>query len=242
VLATAIIGTGATVAMHRAPGPLLGGAIIAGTLAAVLGVRRGAVYQLIPVPALAYMVGALAAGLLRQQNAGPSRSGLAVSATQWIAGGFVTMAIATVLAVAVTVIRWLMSRRAGGPGPSRDREPEPLASDRPTSRTVFPSAPDTGSWRARPTPPRPDPGAEPPSWPWPEEPVPRSKRAARRDPAPPTEPFFRANKSSSRALPPAQPRSPSPGRSPRPEPPSRPGPPSFGTPRDLARAEPSGQR
>jgi hypothetical protein len=254
VLAAAVIGTGVTVAMHHDPGYLLGGAVIAGTLAAVLAVRRDAVYQLIPVPALAYLVGALAAGLMHEQNAGPSPSGLAVSATQWVAGGFVTMAVATGLAVAVTVIRWQLNRRGGNPGRPAQPEPEPLDPDRPTSRTVFPSGPETGSWRARPK-PRPASGPEPPSWPWPEEPVSRNKRAGRREPAPPTEPFFRPRSPSQpdtgsrprtppqadpgsrprpQPDPPSRPRSPSRADPPtRADPASRPGPPSFGAPRDL---------
>ena len=129
VIAAAVIGTAVTVATHHAPGYLLGGFVVAGTLAAALAVRPRAVYLLIPVPALAYMVGALTAGLIHQQSAGPGSSGLTVSAAQWIADGFVTMAAATALAAAITVIRWLGAQkrqacrgtaraRAGVPGPA----------------------------------------------------------------------------------------------------------------------------
>ena len=210
VLAAAVAGTGATIAMHRDPGSLLGGAVIAGTFTAALAVRREAVYQLIPVPALAYIVGALTAGLMLEQNAGPSRSGLAVSATQWVAGGFVIMTAATAVAAVITVIRWLMNRHAAtGPPP----EPEPLAANRLTRRPVPSPDPWTGSL-SRPEPqPTSAPRREPAFRPRPQEPAPRPRRAPWREPPPPVEPF--------------SPRSPS-----WPEPPARPGPPSFGAPRD----------
>ncbi|MGA2830942.1 MAG: DUF6542 domain-containing protein, partial [Streptosporangiaceae bacterium] len=150
VLAAAVIGTGVTVAMHRDPGYLLEGAVIVGTLIATLAVRWNAVYQLIPAPALTYLAGALAAGLLQVQSTGSSRSGLAVMATQWIAGGFVAMAAATAVAIVVTVIRWLMNRHGGTP--RRLPEPEPPASDRPSSQTGFATGPETGPWSARPRP------------------------------------------------------------------------------------------
>ena len=161
---------------------------------------------------LAYLVGALGTGLIHQQNVGPSPSGLTVSAAQWIAGGFITMAAATAVAVLLTIIRWLMNRLAAPPRPPP--QPESLALSGPTSRIVSPTGPVTDSWRRRPQ-PKAAPRPEPPSWPWPEEPAPRSKRASRREPPPPTEPFSRPRSSSWR------------------EPPLRPGPPSFGAPHDL---------
>ena len=198
--------------MHHDPGYLLGGAVIAGTFVAALAVRREAVYQLIPVPALAYMVGALTAGLIHQQSAAPSRSGLAVSATQWVAGGFVTMAAATAVAAAITVIRWLMNRRAGrirnaaaaraaGRGPADVAERVTLRSrggsvgrapaqaiaaahGRATPRTAFLAlARGAGAAAVR--------------------------RASRREPPPPADPYSRRRSA------------------PWPEPPSRPGPPSL---------------
>ena len=150
MLAAAVLGTGVTVGTHHDPGYLLGGAVIAGTFVAALAVRREAVYQLIPVPALAYLVGALTAGLMHEQGAAPSRTGLAFSATQWVAGGFVTMAAATVVAAAITVIRWLMNRHAAASGtPPR---PEPLAADRLTSRSGSFSGPGAESRGLRPGP------------------------------------------------------------------------------------------
>jgi hypothetical protein len=217
VLAAAVLGTGVTVAMHHDPGYLLGGAVIAGTFVAALAVRREAVYQLIPVPALAYLVGALTAGLMQERSAAPSGTGLAVSATQWVAGGFLTMAAATAVAAAITVIRWLINRHAGASGtPPR---PEPLAADRLTSRSGPPSGPEADPWvTSRPGPlpqpttaPRPEPSFRPP----PEKPAPRGRGAPRREPPPPADPYSRRRSA------------------PWPEPPSRPPPPPFGTPRDL---------
>ncbi len=217
VLAAAVLGTGVTVGTHHDPGYLLGGAVIAGTFVAALAVRREAVYQLIPVPALAYLVGALTAGLMHEQGAAPSRTGLAFSATQWVAGGFVTMAAATVVAAAITVIRWLMNRHAAASGtPPR---PEPLAADRLTSRSGSFSGPGADPWaapRPRPLPqPTSAPRPEPPFRPWPEEPAASGRRASRREPPPPADPYSRRRSA------------------PWPEPPSRPSPPSFGAPHDL---------
>ena len=214
VFTAAVIGTVATVTVHRNPGHLLGAFIVAGTLVAALAVRSGAVYLLIPVPAPAYLAGAVVAGLLYEHYAGPSQSGLKISAAEWIAGGFVAMAAATAVAVVVTIIRWLMARRAvpGEPVPA----PEPAAPPRPRSRAVSPSGPDSASWAKQPPRSGPPDGPEPPSWPWPEEPVARDRRPKQRDPAPPTDPFYRPRSSS------------------RPEPPARPGPSSFGGPLGLA--------
>jgi hypothetical protein len=237
VIAAAVAGTAVTAGTQHAPGYLLGAFVVAGTLVAALAVRPRAVYLLIPVPALAYVAGALTAGLIRQQSASPGSSGLTVSEAQWIADGFVAMVAATVLAAAITIIRWLAHRntRSGAPPP----EPAPVFPDRPMSRTVRPSGPDSASWAA----PLLDAGApagpEPPSWPWPEEPVTQGSPAAWREPFPRTEPFSRPSRAPSRSAAPARQPQPSPRR---PEPsradplrppswldsPSDPGAPPFG--------------
>ena len=223
VFAAAVIGTVATVAMHRNPGQLLGGFIVAGTLVAALAVRSRAVYLLIPVPAPAYLAGAVAAGLIYERYFDPAQSGLKISAAEWIAGGFVAMAAATAVAVVVTIIRGLMARRAAPREPVP--APEPVAAPSPRSGTVSPSGPDSASWARQPPRSRLPDGPEPPSWPWPEEPVVRDRRPKQRDPASPTDPFYR------------------PRSSPRPEPPAWPGPSSFGGPHGLADpVAPSGTR
>ena len=239
VIAAAVIGTAATAGTHHAPGYLLGGCVVAGTLAAALAVRPRAVYLLIPVPALAYLMGALTAGLIHQRSAGPGSSGLTVSVAQWFADGFVTMVAATALAAAIAIIRWLGHRNARPA--AAPPEPEPVFPARPTSRTVYPSGPDSASWAA----PRLDAGPtgpEPPSWPWPEEPVTQGS-PARREPFPRTEPFSQPRPSARSGAPARQPQ-PSPRR---PDPsralplrppswldsPSDPDSPSFGSPADF---------
>ena len=248
VIAAAVIGTAATVGADRGPGYLLGGFVVAGTLAAALAVRPRAVYLLIPVPALAYIMGAVTAGMIHQQSASPGSSGLTVSAAQWIADGFVAMTAATVLAAAITVIRWLLNRSARPAGPPP--EPEPVFPARPTSRTVSPSGPDSASWAAPRLDGGPASGPEPPSWPWPEEPVTQGSPAARREPPPRTEPFSRPPRPSSRPGGPARQPQPSPRRPqpPRADPlrppswldsPSDPGSPSFGGLRDAGHSRDS---
>jgi hypothetical protein len=102
-LITALAGTG--------PGPVLGVSLVAATLAAALAIQPRAVYQIIPVPALAYVATATVAGVIGDRVASASHTALAVSAAQWIASGFLPMTAATVLAIAVTGIRWLIQSR-----------------------------------------------------------------------------------------------------------------------------------
>jgi hypothetical protein len=114
VIGCAALGTLVTVAARTEPGPVLGAAVVAGTAAAVLAVRPRSVYVIIPVPALAYVVGATAAGLIHDRAADTSLTGLAVHAAQWIASGFVAMSIATLLAIATTAVRWPRRERGRG--------------------------------------------------------------------------------------------------------------------------------
>jgi hypothetical protein len=99
-LITALAGTG--------PGPVLGVSLVAATLAAALAIQPRAVYRIIPVPALAYAATATVAGVIGDRAASASHTALAVSAAQWIASGFLPMTAATLLAIAVTAIRWLI--------------------------------------------------------------------------------------------------------------------------------------
>jgi hypothetical protein len=102
-LITALAGTG--------PGPALGVSLVAATLAAALAIQPRAVYRIIPVPALAYVTTATVAGVIGDRAASASHTALAVSAAQWIASGFLPMTAATLLAIAVTAIRWLIQSR-----------------------------------------------------------------------------------------------------------------------------------
>ena len=117
-----MIGAAATVAAGSQPGILLGGCLVAGTLAAALTVQARAVYLLIPVPALAYPVAAVAAGLAGGRAAGTSHTALAIGAAQWVADGFIAMAAATILAIGITAARW-PRQDSGGPRQLRYRPP-----------------------------------------------------------------------------------------------------------------------
>jgi hypothetical protein len=113
VLGGAALGALITVLAGTGPGPVLGVSLTAATLTAAVAIQPRAVYRIIPVPALAYVVTATAAGLAGDRMARTSHTALAVSAAQWIASGFLPMTAATLLAIAVTAIRWFMQSRAG---------------------------------------------------------------------------------------------------------------------------------
>lgn len=101
----AVLGALVTVLTGSQPGVLLSVFLIASTLTAVLVVRPRAVYLIIPVPAPAYAVAAVLAGLSRDRTAATSLPTLALGATQWIASGFLAMLAATVSAIVVTAAR-----------------------------------------------------------------------------------------------------------------------------------------
>jgi hypothetical protein len=109
VLATALLGAVFTVASHRDPGRTLAIFVIAGTVAAGIGVRARSAYAIIPVPALAYAAAAVIAGFIHDRPVGVSRSALALSAAQSLASGFTAMIAATALAVLIAVARRLLS-------------------------------------------------------------------------------------------------------------------------------------
>jgi hypothetical protein len=111
VVGGAALGALITVLAGTGPGPVLGVSLVAATLAAALAIQPGAVYRIIPVPALAYLVMATVAGLAGDRAAGRSHTALAVSAAQWIASGFLPMTAATLLAIAVAAIRWFTRSR-----------------------------------------------------------------------------------------------------------------------------------
>jgi hypothetical protein len=109
VAAFAALGAIATVFGGAAPGTLLGVFVVLGTVVACLAVRARATYLIIPVPALAYLVGAMFAGVVDEQQA--SRAAYELAAVQWIAKGFVAMVIATLCAISIAGIRWLRAAR-----------------------------------------------------------------------------------------------------------------------------------
>jgi Domain of unknown function (DUF6542) len=105
---------------RSAPGFLLGLFIVAGTVAASLAVRPRAGRTIFPVPVLSYLVAALISGVVFDRSADSSKTVLAIGAAQWIANGFFTMAVATVLAIVIIAARWYLWRRGrpttGDPG------------------------------------------------------------------------------------------------------------------------------
>ena len=116
VMGSAVLGAVATLAAGRQPGTVLGLFIVVGTVVAALLVRPWAGRMVIPAPALCYVVAALVTGIVANRSADLSKTALAVGATQWIANGFFAMVLATVLAIALTAIRWFIWRR-GRPAP-----------------------------------------------------------------------------------------------------------------------------
>jgi len=116
VIGGALAGLLVTVVTGNEPGVALGIFLLAGTAAGALAVHPRAAYLIIPVPTLAYLAAAILAGLIHDHAADTSHVALAVSAAQWIAGGFFMMAAATVLAIAVATVRWAAQRRGWAQG------------------------------------------------------------------------------------------------------------------------------
>jgi hypothetical protein len=76
------------------------------------------------VPALCYLIGALASGVVYDRSS--NKTELAVGAAQWIANGFFVMVLSTLLAIALTTVRWFMWRRdQRGPVPPDRSAPAP---------------------------------------------------------------------------------------------------------------------
>jgi hypothetical protein len=104
-----VIGAIATIVTRAEPGSVLGLAVLAGTVAAALTVQPRTGRLIFPVPALSYLLAALASGVVYDRSS--NKTELAVGAAQWIANGFFVMVLATLLAIALTTVRWLMWRR-----------------------------------------------------------------------------------------------------------------------------------
>jgi hypothetical protein len=111
IIASAALGAAATIVGRAAPGLALGLFVLAGTVAAALTVEPRAGRLIFPVPALSYLVAAMVSGVIYNRSA--DNAALAVSAAQWIANGFFVMVLATLLAIALTTVRWFLWRRHG---------------------------------------------------------------------------------------------------------------------------------
>jgi hypothetical protein len=179
-----MIGAIATIVTKSQPGSVLGLSVLAGTVAAALTVQPRTGRLIFPAPALSYLIAALGAGVVYDRSA--DKTQIAVGAAQWIASGFFVMVLATLLAIALTTVRWFMWRRdqpgpvppdwpdpgrpALRPQPGSGRPPGARPGTQPTQRR--PGSQGTGSWdqRSRPYPdpgrgpdqrPRPQPGSGP---------------------------------------------------------------------------------
>ena len=118
IVGSAVIGVIATILTRAEPGSVLGLAVLAGTVAAALTVQPRTGRLIFPVPALSYLIAALASGVVYDRSS--NKTELAVGAAQWIANGFFVMVLATLLAIALTTVRWLMWRRdQRGPVPPK---------------------------------------------------------------------------------------------------------------------------
>jgi len=141
IVGSAMIGAIATIVTKSQPGSVLGLSVLAGTVAAALTVQPQTGRLIFPVPALSYLIAALGVGVVYDRSA--DKTQIAVGAAQWVASGFFVMVLSTLLAIALTTVRWFMWRRD-------QRGP------------VLPEWPDPGrtALRPQPAPPRP-PGARP---------------------------------------------------------------------------------
>jgi hypothetical protein len=111
IVASTAIGAIATMVTGNAPGFLLGVFVIIGTVAAALAVRPRAGRTILPAPVLCYLVAALVSGVIYNHSSDSSQTALAIGAAQWVANGFVAMAIATVLAIVLISLRWYLWHR-----------------------------------------------------------------------------------------------------------------------------------
>jgi hypothetical protein len=122
-----VIGAIATIVTRAEPGSVLGLFVLAGTVAAALTVQPRTGRLIFPVPALCYLIAALASGVVYERSA--NKTELAVGAAQWIANGFFVMVLSTLLAIALTTVRWFMWRRdQRGPVPPDWPAPAPAPS------------------------------------------------------------------------------------------------------------------
>jgi hypothetical protein len=87
---------------------VLGVCIVVGSVIAALAVRPRAGRLIFPVPVLAYLIAALTAGIA--YNRSTSKTELAIGSAQWIANGFLLMALATGLAIVLVTVRWILRR------------------------------------------------------------------------------------------------------------------------------------
>jgi hypothetical protein len=142
IVASTAIGAIATMVTDHAPGVILGFFVVLGTVVAALAVRPRAGRLIFPVPVLAYLVAALMSGIIYNRSGDTSKTAVAIGAAQWIANGFVAMALATALAIVIIAVRWFFWRRGRkGAGPARpSRRPDPVTAADPRYPAEYPDA------------------------------------------------------------------------------------------------------
>jgi hypothetical protein len=114
VIGSTALGALLTAVTNQQPGAVMGVFLVIGTVVAALAVRPRTGYLIIPVPALSYLIAALIAGGIYDRASDSSKAALAINATEWIAGGFVAMAAATLLAIIIMAARWRRKSRLLG--------------------------------------------------------------------------------------------------------------------------------
>jgi len=138
VAAAALIGALLSLAAGQEPGNLLGFFIIVGSIVAVLGIRRGVIYLVFPMPALTFFVTAILVGKVHDAKLSSSTAGLGAGFLQWVAGIFDPAVLATVLVVLIGGGRWLLGRQLIT-GTSQ------LVASRPAGPPARPGRPASGS-------------------------------------------------------------------------------------------------
>jgi hypothetical protein len=111
LVAATLIGVVFTLIAGSEPGFLLGIFITVGSVAAALGIRRGAVYLMFPLPAFAFFVAAFITGKVHDSSLTSSTTGLGVGGLQWIADIFFPTVIATIAVLVVGGARWVLAHQ-----------------------------------------------------------------------------------------------------------------------------------
>jgi hypothetical protein len=111
LLAATLLGVIGTVVTGREPGFWLGFCTVVGSVIAAVGIRRGRLYVLIPLPALVLFFGAAVTGAFHDRNVDTSTTEIGVNFLQWIANVFFAMCAATILVLVIAGGRWLLSRQ-----------------------------------------------------------------------------------------------------------------------------------
>lgn len=129
LLGAALLGMVGTIVVGRDPGFLIGLLTIVGSVVAAFGVQRRAVHQLLPLPALSYLVTTTIAGMVHERaNLNDSKE-YVTSFLTWIGSAFLAVVWATVLVAVISLARWLLSKRVvsgnlpGSGGPAAGSNP-----------------------------------------------------------------------------------------------------------------------